>query len=104
MNQYGLQYTSATLGISLYSYLYPKPTKTVYLSYYHLHFSLQQNQRRRGRNRFCLEGGEIKGDINNVCTSKCKNDKIKGEKGKKGEKVEKDSPNRQEQLYSYLIK
>jgi hypothetical protein len=41
-------------------------------------FSLQQNQRTRGQNRFCLEGGweEV---AQTMCTfvSKCKNGKIK---------------------------
>jgi hypothetical protein len=45
----------ATLGISLYSYLYTKLAKR--LSFLlSLMFSLQQNQR-RGWNRFCLEAG-----------------------------------------------
>jgi hypothetical protein len=44
----------ATLGISLYSYLYTKLAKR--LSFLlSLMFSLQQNQRRGGWNRFCLE-------------------------------------------------
>jgi hypothetical protein len=37
----------AMLGISLYSYPYLKPAKTLCLSYYFL-FSLQQNQRTKG--------------------------------------------------------
>jgi hypothetical protein len=47
----------AMLGISLYSYLYPKLAKT--LSFLlSLMFSLQQNQR-RGQNRFSLEAGDL---------------------------------------------
>jgi hypothetical protein len=42
-----------TLGIFLYSYLYLKLPKTLYLSLFSV-FSLQQNWR-RGQNRFCLE-------------------------------------------------
>jgi hypothetical protein len=47
----------ATLGISLYSYLYLKLAKmpSFLLS---LMFSLQQNWRIRGQNRFYLEGWE----------------------------------------------
>jgi hypothetical protein len=45
----------AMLGISLYSYIYLKLVKTLCLSYYHLCF--QQNQRRRGWNRFYQEAG-----------------------------------------------
>jgi hypothetical protein len=75
----------ATLGIFLYSYLYPKVAKTMcfLLS---LMFFLQQNWR-RGQNSFCLEvgwrwGGAWSGT--KMCThvSKCKNDEIKGEKKK----------------------
>jgi hypothetical protein len=50
----------AMLGISLYSYLYPKLTKTICLSYYLLFF-LQWN-RRRGQNRFWLEVGGVRWD------------------------------------------
>jgi hypothetical protein len=42
-------------------------------------FSLQQNQRTRGQNRFCLEVGRD-GEIAQtmyIHVSKCKNDKIK---------------------------
>jgi hypothetical protein len=45
------------LGISLYSYLYLQLPKMLHLSYYLL-FSLQQNWRRRGQNRFFPEVGE----------------------------------------------
>jgi hypothetical protein len=58
----------ATLGISLYSYLYLKLGKMLSFLLY-LMFSLQQNWRTRGWHRFCLEGGGKLG--------KCKNDKIK---------------------------
>jgi hypothetical protein len=71
----------AMVGISLYSYLYLKPAKT--LSFLlSLMFSLQQNWRTRGENRFCL-GAEVVGDgwgrQPKQCThiSKCKTDKIK---------------------------
>jgi hypothetical protein len=54
-------------------------------------FSLQQNQR-RGQNRFCLElevgrrgvGGEVAQTMY-THVSRCKKDKIKGEKNKKQE-------------------
>jgi hypothetical protein len=50
-------YMEAMLGISLYSYLYPKLAKI--LSFLlSLMFSLQQNWR-RGQNRFCLEAREV---------------------------------------------
>jgi hypothetical protein len=52
----------ATLGISVYSYLYPKLAKNSMSFLLSLMFSLQQNWRRKGQNRFCLEevagGGE----------------------------------------------
>jgi hypothetical protein len=78
------------LGISLYSYLYLKLAKT--LSFLlSLLFSIQQNQRKRGWNRFCLEaegngekrkgqkGCGEKGEEAQVMythVSKCKNYKI----------------------------
>jgi hypothetical protein len=73
------KYIESMLGISLYSYLYPKLTKK-------LIFSLQQN--RRGLNRFCLEaGGWGVGGVGDKVeqtkyrhVSKCKSDQIKGEK------------------------
>jgi hypothetical protein len=46
----------ALLWISMYSYFYVKLAKPCF-SYYLLGFSLQQNQRTRGWNRFCLEAG-----------------------------------------------
>jgi hypothetical protein len=65
------------LGLSIYSYLYLKLAKILCLSYYHW-FSLQQNQRTRGWNRFCLEAwGEVAQTMY-THVSKCKNDKIKG--------------------------
>jgi hypothetical protein len=49
-------------------------------------FSLQHNQKRRGQNRFCPEEGrrgEEAGDGKMyVHVSKCKNNKIKGQKEK----------------------
>jgi hypothetical protein len=57
----------AMLGISLYSHLYLKLAKTLsfLLSF---KFSLQQNQKRRVWNRFCLEaggwgGGRVVGEV-----------------------------------------
>jgi hypothetical protein len=70
----------ATLGLSLYSYLYLKLAKMPCFSYYLLLFLLQQNQRTRGQNRFCLETGEVGGEMAQIMythVSKCKNDKIK---------------------------
>jgi hypothetical protein len=46
----------ATLGIFLYSYLYLKVAKCYVFLIISYVFS-QQNQRTRGWNRFCLEGG-----------------------------------------------
>jgi hypothetical protein len=47
-------------------------------------FSLQQNQRRRGRNRYVRkhDGGDVAQTMH-TRVSKCKNDRIKGEKKKK---------------------
>jgi hypothetical protein len=45
----------ATLGISLYRYLYLKLAKNAISFLLCFKFSLQQNQRTRGLNRFCLE-------------------------------------------------
>jgi hypothetical protein len=74
----------AIIRIFLYIYLYFKLAKQICLSYYLL-FSLQQNWRTRGQNRFYLEvWGSGSGDVAqtmNIHVSKCKN-KIKGEKNK----------------------
>jgi hypothetical protein len=61
-------------GISLYHYLYFKLAKTPCFSYFHSYFSLLQNQRTRGWNRFFREvrGGQKM----YTRVSKCKNDKI----------------------------
>jgi hypothetical protein len=72
----------AILGISLYIYLYIKLAKTLFLFYYLFCFSLQQNWRTSGRNRFCPEAGGKWGEGEVAQTmythvSKCKNDKIK---------------------------
>jgi hypothetical protein len=56
----------AMLGISLYSYLYLKRAKMVCLSYYLLCFSLQQNQRTRGRWAEEGRGEEGEGGPNHV--------------------------------------
>jgi hypothetical protein len=60
-------YMEIMLGISLYSYLYPKLEKM--LSFLFM-FSLQQNQRTIGQNRFCLEVGVRGGRErwSNVCS------------------------------------
>jgi hypothetical protein len=53
-------------------------------------FSLQQNQRRKGWNRFCLKVGWAREVAQTMCThvSKCKNDKIfkEGDVGRKERK------------------
>jgi hypothetical protein len=78
----------AMLGISLYSYLNLKLAKV--LSFlFSLMFSLQQNWRTRGQNRFYLEGeggGEV-AQAMHTHVSKCENDKIKGEKILNNEKI-----------------
>jgi hypothetical protein len=46
-------------------------------------FSLQQNQKRRGQNRFCLEAGELEGEVAQITythVNEGKNNKIKGER------------------------
>jgi hypothetical protein len=48
----------AMLGISLYRYLYSKLAKNDMSFLLSLMFSLQQNQRTRGWNRFCLKARE----------------------------------------------
>jgi hypothetical protein len=73
----------ATLGISLYSYLYLKLARTVCVSYYLLCF-LFNKIREEGRTGFARKlwvRGKQEG-IQTICTyvSKCKSDKIKGEK------------------------
>jgi hypothetical protein len=48
-------------------------------------FSLQQNPRTRGRNRFCLEAVGVGREVAQTMythVSKCKNDKVKGERKK----------------------
>jgi hypothetical protein len=68
-------------GISLYSYLYPKLAKM--LSFLlSVMFSLQQNQRTRGQNRFCSKGEKV-AQTTYIHVSKCKTNKIKGERKKK---------------------
>jgi hypothetical protein len=72
----------ATLGISLYSYFYLKLAKNTMSFLLSLMFSLQQNWRTRGQNRFCLESrgwGEWC-PKQFIPVSKYKNDKIKKNK------------------------
>jgi hypothetical protein len=59
----------ATLGISLYSYLYFKPAKRLCFSYYLLCFLFNKIREQEGRNRFCPEAGGLgRGGPNNVYT------------------------------------
>jgi hypothetical protein len=66
----------ATLGISLYSYLYLKLAKTLYFPYY-LFFCFQQRRRTRGQSSFCPEVRGKGAQIMYTQVSKCKNYKIK---------------------------
>jgi hypothetical protein len=65
----------AMLGISLGKYFYLKLAKELFFLL-SLMFSLQQNTRTRGWNRFCLEAGGRGLQIMCTYVSKCKNDKI----------------------------
>jgi hypothetical protein len=74
-----------TLGISLYSYLYPKIAKTICLSYYLLCFLLNKI-REKGKTvstwkRWLgrLKGGEVAPTVYIYVTT-CKNSKIKEQK------------------------
>jgi hypothetical protein len=69
----------ATLGISLYSYLYLKVAKTICFSYYLLCF-LFNIIREEGRTDSARKGWGVAQTMY-IHVSKCKNDKIKGEKG-----------------------
>jgi hypothetical protein len=66
-----------TLGISLLSL--SQTSKKAMFSLLSLMFSLQQNQRTRGWNRFCLEAGNggLVAQIMYTHVSKFKNNKIK---------------------------
>jgi hypothetical protein len=66
----------ATLGISLYSYLYPKLAKTLCLSYY-LCFLFNKIREEEGRTGSAWKQREV-GEWPKQCThmSKCKNDKM----------------------------
>jgi hypothetical protein len=65
----------ATLGISLYSYLYFKLAKMICLFYYLLCFLFNKIGEQEGKTGCGWKGG----GTNNVytCVSKCKNNKIK---------------------------
>jgi hypothetical protein len=66
----------AMLGISLYNYLYPKLAKMICLSYV---FSSTKSEKRAEQ----ILPGRWGGGTMYTHVSKCKNDKIKGEKKKK---------------------
>jgi hypothetical protein len=87
------KYMEATLGISLYSYLYLKLAKTLCLSYYLLYF-LFNKIGEEGRIGFAWKwgfGGVVGwGKVAQTMythVSKYKNDKIKGEKRRGGEET-----------------
>jgi hypothetical protein len=73
----------ATLGISLYSYLYPKLAKTLCLSCYQLCFLFNKIREKEGGTGSAWKWG-VGGVAQRMYThvSKCKNDKIKGERKK----------------------
>jgi hypothetical protein len=73
----------AMLGISLYSYLYLKLAKMLYLSYYLLYFPFKKIREQEGRTGSSGGGGEEAQTMYLhllICVSKCKNDKIKESK------------------------
>jgi hypothetical protein len=79
----------AILGISLYSCLYPKLAKTIRLSYYLLCFLFNKIREEEGRTGSSWKqgvgrwgGGEVAQTMY-AHVSKCKHDKIKGEKKRK---------------------
>jgi hypothetical protein len=76
--------TEAMLGISLYNYLYTKQTKMICLSYYLLCFLFNKFGKEGGIGSAWKwgfeEGGEEEAQTMYTQVSKCKNDKIKGEK------------------------
>jgi hypothetical protein len=71
----------ATLGISLYSYLYPKVAKMICLSYYRLCFLFNKIREEPRTGSVWKRGGEGCGTMYTHVT-KCENDKIKGGKKK----------------------
>jgi hypothetical protein len=80
-------------GISLYRYLYPKLAKTLYLSYYLLCFLYSKTGEEEGGTgsawKWRVGGGREKdgGELAQAMythVSKCKNNKIKGERKKDG--------------------
>jgi hypothetical protein len=80
----------ATLGISLYGYLYLKLAKTLRFSYYLLCFSLTKSENKRVEHVLPGSGGSEgrrgRGEVTQMMhpyVTKCKNDKIKFKKEKK---------------------
>jgi hypothetical protein len=74
----------AVLGISLHSYLYPKLAKMLCLSYYHLCFLFNKIGEEGGTGSAQKGVGGGGTQTMYIHVSKCKNNKIKGEKEKKG--------------------
>jgi hypothetical protein len=71
----------ATLGISLYSYIYLKLAKTLCLSYFLLCFLVNQIGEQDGGTGCAQKwGGGGMSQTMYTHVSKCKNDKIQGEK------------------------
>jgi hypothetical protein len=85
-------------GISLYTYLYPKLTKTICLSYYLLCFLFNKINKIREESKTGSSwkqrvgvgwvGWEV-AQTKYTCISKCENDKIEGEKNLKRQLREK---------------
>jgi hypothetical protein len=70
-----------TLGISLYNYLYLKPAKMLYFSYYLLCFLFNKFREQEGRRSSVLKLGlgesRKEAQIMYIHVSKCKSNKIK---------------------------
>jgi hypothetical protein len=76
----------AMLGISLYSYLHLKLAKMLCLSYYLLCFLFNKITEEEGGTGFAWKWGWRVGEVAQTVythVSKCKNDRIKGERKKK---------------------
>jgi hypothetical protein len=86
----------ATLGISLYSYLYPKLAKTLRLSYYLLCFLFNRIGKEEGRMGSAgngswdggVSGWEEVAQTMYTHVSKCENDEIKRTKNKTQNRLE----------------